>query len=150
MTTEDTVAIVKPDAVEKNAVGDILVRAAIGNLTPVAIQMVRLAQPGWRTFYREHEGKPFFGDLVEFMASGPSVFVLLSGEDAVARWRRMIGYADPTKAVQGTLRQRFGTELPQNAVHGSDSIEAAKREIETLRQCGIDLRRAVIVPEATS
>lgn len=146
MAIEETVAIIKPDAVEDGAVGDILVRAAIGNLQPVALQMLRLAEPRWRDFYQEHRGKPFFDDLVAFMASGPCVFALLRGYDAIECWRRMIGHADPQKANKGTLRCRFGTVLPRNAVHGSDSAASVRRELDVLRECGIDLRQTVAVP----
>jgi nucleoside-diphosphate kinase len=125
---ERTFAIIKPDAVRKGVIGPILDMAYRANLIPHKMVMADPLPHFWRGFYAEHEGKPFYGALVEFMCSGPSVFLLLEGPDAIVRWRELMGATNPEKAQAHTIRGKFGTAGPANAVHGSDSIESARRE----------------------
>jgi len=128
---EVTLAIIKPDAVQKRAVGRILDLAyQEAGLYPVALQMAGFDEPFWHGFYEEHRDKPFFEDLCSFMASGPCVFAALMGADAVARWRKLVGATDPAKAAPGTLRALYGTSGPANAVHGSASLDDAARELK--------------------
>ena len=127
-----TLAIIKPDAIEQRLIGEILHQVACEGLFPVAMRMERLDDNGWCAFYEEHRRKPFYMDLVNFMASGPCVFTVFSGYNAIARWRELMGATDPKKAKAGTLRGAYGTEGPANIVHGSDSQEAVLREIRIL------------------
>lgn len=122
---ESTLAIIKPDAVASNHIGDILARYEKAGLRIGAIRMVKLTEQEAKKFYAIHEGKPFFNELVKFMVSGPSVAVVLEGDNAVVRNRELMGSADK----KGSLRAEYGTSLTFNAVHGSDSIDNAKQEV---------------------
>ena len=124
-----TLAIIKPDALKKNIVGQIIRRAEDADLTVVAVKMVQLSRKQAQDFYYIHRDKPFFSRLVEFMTEGPILFMVLRGEDAIARWRRIMGATDPAEAAQGSIRKVFGENIERNAVHGSDSANAARFEI---------------------
>jgi nucleoside-diphosphate kinase len=126
---EQTLSIIKPDAVEHNQIGEIIEYLETGGLKVVAAKMVRLTPEQARSFYAVHKEKAFFNDLVSYMTSGPVLIQVLEGEDAVAVNRQIMGDTDPQKASPGTLRADFGTDIGHNAVHGSDSLENAKKEI---------------------
>ena len=127
--TEQTLSIIKPDAVSKNAIGAIVQRFEHAGLRVVAMKMQRLSPCEAEGFYAEHKGRPFFNDLVTFMTSGPVAVQVLSGENAIARNRELMGATDPQKAEPGTIRADFATSIDANAVHGSDSPQSAAREI---------------------
>jgi nucleoside-diphosphate kinase len=129
MTVERTLSIIKPDAVAKNVVGEIISRFEKNGLRVVAARMLRLTDATAGGFYAEHKGRPFYPALVEFMTSGPVVVQVLEGENAVARNRELMGATDPTKAAPGTIRADFARSIDANAVHGSDSAQSAAREI---------------------
>lgn len=129
MALEQTLSIIKPDAVRDNHIGEIVGRFEQAGLKIVAQQMMLLSQVEAEGFYAEHKGKPFFEGLVEFMTSGPVVVQVLSGENAIALNREIMGATDPAKAAAGTLRALYGTKVSSNAVHGSDSPTSAAREI---------------------
>lgn len=126
---EETLSIIKPDAVEAHHIGDIISRFEKNGLTIAAIKMVQLKSDQAKEFYKEHESKPFFKELIEFMTSGPVVVMVLSGPDAIAKNRELMGATDCKKAQGGTLRKDFASSITKNAVHGSDSKESALREI---------------------
>ena len=130
MAQERTFSIIKPDAVSKNVVGDIVSRFENAGLKIIAIRMEHLSQERAKGFYAEHDGKPFFKDLVSFMTSGPSVLQVLEGENAIARNRELMGSTNPQEAEPGTIRADFAKSIDANAVHGSDSPASAIREIE--------------------
>jgi nucleoside-diphosphate kinase len=127
--TEQTLAIIKPDAVKKDAIGDIISRYEKAGLKPVAVRMMRMSKPVAEGFYAVHRQRPFFDSLTTFMASGPVVVLVLEGKDAVTRNRELMGATDPAKAAPGTIRAAHGTNIECNAVHGSDSAESARAEI---------------------
>ena len=127
--TEQTLAIIKPDAVKKDAIGDIISRYEKAGLKPVAVRMMRMSKPVAEGFYAVHRQRPFFDSLTTFMASGPVVVLVLEGKDAVTRNRELMGATDPAKAAPGTIRAAHGTNIEFNAVHGSDSPESARVEI---------------------
>jgi nucleoside-diphosphate kinase len=129
MAIERTLSIVKPDGVEKGVIGEVVAKLTGAGLKPVAMKMVRLSRAEAEGFYAVHSARPFFGDLVKFMTSGPVVLMVLEGEGAVARNREVMGATDPRKAAEGTLRKLFATDIEKNTVHGSDSSENAKIEI---------------------
>ncbi|MEI6896363.1 MAG: nucleoside-diphosphate kinase [Psychromonas sp.] len=129
MPLQRTLSIIKPDAIRKQLIGTILGRFEQAGLTPVAIKMMHLTQAQAEGFYVEHKGKPFFDDLVEFMTSGPITVQVLQGENAINRYREVIGKTDPAQATAGTIRADFAASMRFNAVHGSDSPESASREI---------------------
>ena len=124
-----TLFILKPDSVERALVGRILARVEAEGLRIRRMEMIRLTAERARSFYAEHEGKPFLGELVDYMTSGPCVPVVLEGENAVPRLRELMGATDPRKATAGTIRAEFGVDIQTNSVHGSDSPESARREI---------------------
>jgi nucleoside-diphosphate kinase len=126
---ERTLAIVKPDAVEKNAIGAILKSIQDEGLRVIGLKMIQLTDQQARGFYAVHKTKDFFDDLVKFMTSGPVVVVALEGDDAVARWRELMGPTDSTKAPKGTIRGDWGTNIERNASHGSDAVETARVEL---------------------
>jgi nucleoside-diphosphate kinase len=126
---ERTLSIVKPDAVRARKLGAILDMIEASGLTVVATKMLQLDQAKAEGFYAVHRERPFFKDLVKFMTSGPVVVSVLEGDDAVARYRKLMGATDPAKADPGTIRKKFATNIEQNAVHGSDSVENAGIEI---------------------
>lgn len=129
MAPERTLSIVKPDAVKKNAIGQILARFEAAGLRIVAARMMRLSRAEAEGFYAVHRERPFFRDLVEFMTSGPVLVQVLEGENAIARNRDLMGATDPKKAAPGTIRADFATSIDANAVHGSDAAETAQVEI---------------------
>lgn len=129
MAVEQTLSIIKPDAVSKNHIGAILARFEEAGLTIAALKMLHLTSAQAEDFYREHQGKPFFAGLVEFMTSGPVCVQVLSGENAIARNREIMGATNPEQAAPGTLRKEFAESMSRNAVHGSDSPESAAREV---------------------
>ncbi|CAA0082929.1 Nucleoside diphosphate kinase [BD1-7 clade bacterium] len=129
MATERTLSIIKPDAVAKNVVGEVISRFEKNGLTVVAAKMVHLDDKAAGGFYQEHAERPFYGELVEFMTSGPVVVQVLEGENAIAKNRELMGATNPADAAEGTLRKDFAESVGRNAVHGSDSPESAAREI---------------------
>ena len=130
MSIERTLSIIKPDAVGKNVIGKIISRFEENNLYLVAGKLVHLSNEMASGFYAEHEGKPFFNDLKKFMTSGPVFVQVLEGENAVQKNRDLMGSTNPKEAAPGTIRADFANSIDANAVHGSDSVESAKREIE--------------------
>jgi len=124
-----TLTIVKPDAVAKGVTGEILSRFEKAGLEIVALKKLRLTEEQARGFYAVHKERPFYGELVEFMTSGPVVVGVLEGPDAIAKNRELMGPTDSTKAEPGTIRGDFGTNIERNAVHGSDAPETARVEI---------------------
>ena len=130
MSIERTLSIIKPDAVAKNVIGKIISRFEENNLFLVAGKLVHLSDEMASGFYAEHEGKPFFNDLKKFMTSGPVFVQVLEGENAVQKNRDLMGSTNPKEAAPGTIRADFANSIDANAVHGSDSVESAKREIE--------------------
>ena len=124
-----TLTIVKPDAVAKGVTGEILSRFEKAGLEIVALKKLRLTGEQARGFYAVHKERPFYGELVEFMTSGPVVVGVLEGPDAIAKNRELMGPTDSTKAEPGTIRGDFGTNIERNAVHGSDAPETARVEI---------------------
>lgn len=129
MAVQRTLSIIKPDAVAKNVVGKILQRFEDAGLKIVAARMMHLSAREAAQFYAVHEGRPFFGGLVEFMSSGPVMVQVLEGEDAIAKNRELMGATDPKKAAVGTIRADFADSIDANAVHGSDAPETAAVEV---------------------
>jgi nucleoside-diphosphate kinase len=127
--TERTLSIIKPDAVAKNVVGQILARFEAAGLKVVAARMMQLSQADAEAFYAVHKARPFFGDLVKFMISGPVMVQVLEGEGAILKNRDLMGATDPKKADKGTIRADFADSIDANAVHGSDAAETAANEI---------------------
>jgi len=126
---ERTLLIIKPDAVGRNAIGEILRRLEGEGFVIRQLQMTRLTQERAKRFYEVHKERPFYASLVDFMTSGPVVPTVLERENAVAHLRQFIGATDSTRAAEGTIRREFGTDVQCNAVHSSDSPESAAREI---------------------
>lgn len=129
MAIERTLSIVKPDAVERNLIGKIYARFEEAGLQIVAAKMIHLSQEKAEGFYAEHNERPFFGELVEFMTSGPVMVQVLEGENAVALNRDIMGATNPAQAAEGTIRKDFAESLGRNSVHGSDSTTSAAREV---------------------
>ncbi|SEG86582.1 nucleoside-diphosphate kinase [Marinobacterium lutimaris] len=129
MATERTLSIIKPDAVAKNVIGEIVTRFEKAGLKVVEMQMKSLSQAEAEGFYAEHKERPFFADLVAFMTSGPVVVQVLEGENAIAQNRELMGATNPKEAAEGTIRRDFAESIDANAVHGSDSAASAEREI---------------------
>lgn len=129
MAVEQTLSIIKPDAVKKNVIGQILARFEAAGLRIVAARMMHLSRAEAEGFYAVHRGRPFFATLVEFMTSGPVLVQVLEGENAIARNRDLMGATDPRKAAKGTIRADFAASIDANAVHGSDAPETARNEI---------------------
>ena len=129
MALEKTLSIVKPDAVRKNLIGEIYTRIEKARLQIVAAKMIRLTDEQASGFYAEHKDKPFFSELKKFMTSGPIMVQILEGESAVSSYRELVGKTNPTEAACGTIRWDYAENGRYNAVHGSDSIESANREI---------------------
>jgi nucleoside-diphosphate kinase len=129
MAVERTLSIIKPDAVGKNVIGEIYSRFEKNGLRLVAVKMLRLSEEVAGGFYAEHEGRPFFPDLIGFMTSGPVCVQVLEGENAVAMNRELMGATNPQEAEAGSIRADFAESIDANAVHGSDSAESAAREI---------------------
>jgi nucleoside-diphosphate kinase len=129
MAIERTLSIVKPDATGRNVTGIINATIEKAGLRIVAQKRVRWALQQAQKFYAEHKGRPFYDDLCAFMTSGPIVVQVLEGEDAIAKYRKVMGATDPAEAKKGTIRKRFARTMSQNSVHGSDSATSATREI---------------------
>tara|TARA_Y100001972_G_scaffold113853_1_gene148975 strand:+ start:430 stop:861 length:432 start_codon:yes stop_codon:yes gene_type:complete len=129
MAVERTLSIIKPDAVAKNVIGEIVGRFEKAGLRVVAMKMVHLSEEKAGGFYAEHKERPFFKDLVSFMTSGPVVVQVLEGEGAVVKNRDLMGATNPKDAAAGTIRADFASTIDENAVHGSDSTASAEREI---------------------
>ncbi|MBO6556645.1 MAG: nucleoside-diphosphate kinase [Pseudomonadales bacterium] len=130
MGMERTFSIIKPDAVAKNVIGEIVSRFEKAGLRVVASRMEHLTVDKAKGFYAEHDGKPFFEDLVNYMSSGPVIVQVLEGENAIAQNRELMGATNPQEAAAGTIRADFAESIDANAVHGSDSPESAAREID--------------------
>ena len=130
MATEQTLSIIKPDAVAKNVIGEIFSRFEKAGLKIVMAQMIELSKEEAEGFYEVHKERPFFNDLVAFMISGPVMIQVLEGENAVLTNRELMGATNPKEADAGTIRADFADSIDANAVHGSDSLENAKIEID--------------------
>jgi nucleoside-diphosphate kinase len=129
MALERTLSIIKPDAVRKNAIGQILARFEAAGLRIVAARMMHLSPSAAEGFYAVHRGRPFFNDLVQFMTSGPVLVQALEGDNAIGKNRELMGATDPKKAARGSIRADFADSIDANAVHGSDGPETARTEI---------------------
>ena len=129
MAIERTLSIIKPNAVRKHVIGEIETRISQAKLDIVALKMLKLTREQAEGFYAEHKGKSFFDNLIKFMISGPIVVQVLEGENAIKRYRDLMGPTDLSKANAGTLRADFSDSVTENAVHGSDSVISAEREI---------------------
>ena len=129
MSIERTFGIVKPDAVAKNAIGGVIEMIEKTGLKLVGVRMVKLSDPQARAFYAVHKERPFFPNLVKFMTSGPCVVMAIEGENAIARYREVMGPTDSKKAPAGTIRNKYGTDIERNAVHGSDGPDTARTEL---------------------
>jgi nucleoside-diphosphate kinase len=126
---EETLSIIKPDAVEAQRIGSIIETFEEKGLKIAALKMTKLTTQQAQEFYKEHAERPFYKDLVKFMTSGPVVLMVLEGDNAIVKNREIMGVTNPEKADAGTLRARFGTDVEKNAVHGSDTEKSAMREI---------------------
>lgn len=129
MGLEKTLAIIKPDALEKGIIGEICQRIEDGDLKIIGMKMLKLNPKQAEGFYAVHKEKPFFGSLVKFMTSGPCVILCLEGNNAIKKWRDTMGVTNPDAAAEGTIRKDFGTSIERNATHGSDALETARFEI---------------------
>ena len=129
MAIQRTLSIIKPDAVAKNVIGEIISRFEKNDLKIIAAKLITLSDSDAGGFYAEHEGKSFYNELIAFMTSGPVFIQVLEGEDAIAKNRELMGNTDPSKADVGTIRADFAQTIDANAVHGSDSEKSAIREI---------------------
>ena len=129
MAIERTLSILKPDSVEKNHVGEIIAMLEAASLRPIAIKRTTLTRAQAEGFYAVHRERKFFGELVEFMTRGPVVAMVLQGENAILKYREVMGATDPAKAAEGTVRKKLGSNLGENAIHGSDAPETAAFEI---------------------
>jgi nucleoside-diphosphate kinase len=129
MAVELTLGMIKPDAVEKGHSWHILADISSSGLKPVAVRLTRMTKEMAKVFYIVHKERPFYNGLTDFMSSGPIVAMVLEGEDAIKRYRDLMGATDVRKAAPGTLRAKFGESIERNAVHGSDALETARREI---------------------
>lgn len=129
MAIEQTFSIIKPNGVKKNAIGDIISMFEANGLKIAAAKLTVISKSKAEEFYAEHKARPFFGELVSFMTSGPVLLMCLQGEGAVLKNRDIMGATDPKKANVGTVRAKFGDNVGENTVHGSDSTESAAREL---------------------
>ena len=129
MATERTLAIIKPDAVGRGLEGEILSRIHKADFRILAMKSLRMTRAEAEGFYAVHRSRPFFAPLTEFMSSGKVVVMVLEAENAIARWREIMGATDPAKAAPGTIRREFGTSIQNNCTHGSDAPETAAFEI---------------------
>lgn len=127
--TQRTLSIIKPDATKKNVIGQIVTRFEQNGLKPVEMRMMTLTESQAGEFYAVHKARPFFNDLCKYMCSGPVLVMALEGNDAVALNRKLMGATNPKEAAPGTIRADFADSIEANAVHGSDSLENAEREI---------------------
>ena len=129
MALEQTLSIIKPDAVARNVIGEIITRFEKAGLRVVAARLTRLSRPQAERFYAIHAERPFFADLIDFITSGPVMLQVLEGEDAIIRNREIMGATDPAKAEPGSIRADFANSIETNAVHGSDGPDTARDEI---------------------
>jgi nucleoside-diphosphate kinase len=129
MALERTLSIVKPDGVSRNLIGEVYRRLEGAGLRIIAARMLKLSREQAELFYEVHRGRPFYPDLVRYMSSGPVIAQVLEGENAIARYRDLMGATDPKKAAPGTLRADLAQSIEANVVHGSDAAETASREI---------------------
>lgn len=129
MALERTFAIIKPDAVAKGYAGEILALIERDGFRIAGLRMLKLSKDQAEAFYAVHKERPFFEGLVKFMTEGPVVVMVLEGEDAVAKWRELMGATNPAHAAEGTVRKRFAENIERNSVHGSDALETAAQEI---------------------
>lgn len=129
MANEKTFAVIKPDALEKGVIGEVCARMEGAGLKIVGMKMIKMAPKQAEGFYAIHKDRPFFNDLVQYMSSGPCVVLCLEGNNAIKRWRDLMGATDPEKAAEETLRRDYGSSIERNATHGSDSPETARSEI---------------------
>jgi nucleoside-diphosphate kinase len=129
MSLERTFGIVKPDAVAAGAIGGVIDLIEKSHLKIVGLRYLKMSQEQAQGFYAVHKARPFFGDLVKFMTSGPCVVMAIEGENAIAKYREVMGSTDSKKAAPGTIRAKYGTDIEKNAVHGSDSADNAKIEL---------------------
>lgn len=127
--SERTLVLIKPDGVTRGLIGEVLARIERKGFTIVALELRTLDRQTAQAHYGEHEGKPFFDGLVDFITSGPLVAAVIEGSDAIAQWRSMMGATNPVNAALGTIRGDLATEMQFNVAHGSDSLESAAREI---------------------
>ena len=126
---ERTLAIIKPDGISRNLMGEVIKRLEGESLKIVAMKMIKMNKEQAKGFYKVHERKPFYDSVTDFMSSGPCVVMVLAGEDAIKRYRDVMGVTDYRKAEEGTIRREFATDIEKNIVHGSDSQETAHFEI---------------------
>jgi nucleoside-diphosphate kinase len=127
---ERTLSIIKPDGVSRHLMGEVVQRLEKADLKIVATKMIKMTKAQAKGFYKVHEGKPFYESLTDFMSSGPCVVMVLEGEDAIARYRALMGATNYKEAEEGTIRREFATDIEKNVVHGSDSEETANFEIK--------------------
>ena len=127
--TEKTLSIIKPDGVSKNLIGTVMKRLEEANLKILAVKMIHMTKAQAKGFYKVHEEKPFFESVTDFMSSGPCLVMVLSGDDVIKRYRKIMGATNFEEAEEGTIRRDFATDIEKNVVHGSDSNENARIEI---------------------
>ena len=130
MSNQRTLSIIKPNAVKKNKIGLIIALLEEARMKVVEVKMITLSVEKAESFYSEHKGKPFFNELIAFMTSGPLVIMALEGEDAINTNRKIMGATNPAEALEGTIRAKYGDGMTENAVHGSDGMESASRELK--------------------
>ena len=126
---EQTLSIIKPDAVERNLINDIKSFFEKNNLKIIKSKKIKISKDEAADFYKVHQTRPFYNDLCEYLSSGPIVVMILEGENAILKNRELMGATDPLKAKEGTLRKMYGISIDKNSVHGSDSLENSKKEI---------------------
>ena len=126
---ERTLSIIKPDGVSKNLIGEVIKKIEERKIKVIAAKMIRMTKEQARGFYSVHEGKPFFESVTDFMSSGPCLVMVLEGEDAIERYRELMGATNYKEAGEGTIRREFATDIEKNVVHGSDSQDTARFEI---------------------
>ena len=126
---QQTLAIIKPDGVARKLIGPVISKIESEGLSIRAMKLIRMTKEQAKGFYKVHEGKPFFESLTDFMSSGPCIVMVLEGEDAISRYRKLMGATDYRKADPGTIRHEYATDIEKNVVHGSDSSESAAFEI---------------------
>ena len=126
---ERTLAIIKPDGVSKNLIGTVLKRLEDEGLQIIAMKMIKMTKDQAKGFYKVHEGKSFFQSVTDFMSSGPSVVMIVEGEESIKRYRKLMGATNYEEAAEGTIRREFATNIEKNVVHGSDSVKSAQFEI---------------------
>ena len=127
---EQTLSIIKPDAVERNLDSEIKIFFEKNNLKIIKSKKVKISKEEASEFYKVHQTKPFYGELCNYLSSGPIVVMILEGENAISKNRQLMGATDPKKAEDGTLRKKYGISIDKNSVHGSDSVENSKIEID--------------------